>query len=454
MAEVFCAEMESIEGFKKQVAIKRVLPHLSQNREFIAMFLDEARLSLKFNHTNIVNTFDIGVADNTYFITMEYVDGLNMKRILEYHKTNNLLMDPFYAAYILAEMCKGLYYAHSLKDSGGGQLGVVHRDVSPPNILISRQGEVKLVDFGLAKATSQLEHTEPGIIKGKFSYLSPEAAWGKEVDHRADLFSAGIIFWEMMAGGRKLFRGKTDYDTVMIVREANIPPIGDINRAVPKDIDDILRKILAADPNMRYQSAAEMGRDITNVMFSHRKAVSTFDIAGFVENIVTQEPIDAHKEEPDIVDLLIEQELDRVTSIDVPSDAIFTDGSKPISVAEISGLLDTEGGMEDPREWALELNPGRTGPFPALKNIDERASGWHEAQVHNLGHDRMPSEKIQVPQVPHQPPGFPVDLQAEQKSENKEVKKKKGPRYALWFILLFLAILGLGAAYYFLIFQK
>ena len=450
MAEVFCADMESIEGFKKQVAIKRVLPHLSQNREFIAMFLDEARLSLKFSHANIVNTFDIGVADNTYFITMEYVDGLNMKRILDHHKMNNLLMDPFYAAYIVKEMCKGLHYAHSLKDSGGSQLGVVHRDVSPPNILISRQGEVKLVDFGLAKATSQLEHTEPGIIKGKFSYLSPEAAWGKEVDHRADLFSAGIIFWEMIAGGRKLFRGKTDYDTVMIVREANVPPIIDINRAVPRELDDILRKALSADPETRYQSAAEMGRDITNVMFSYRKAISTYDIAGFVENILTREPAATHEEEPDIVDLLIEQELDRVTSIDAPSEAIFTDGSRPISVAEISGLLDTEGGMEDPREWAGELNPGRSGPFPALKNIDERASGWHEVQVHNLGRSRKPSEKNQVPQAAQQPPSFPINLQAEQKIE----KKKQGPRYGLWFVLLFLALVGLGAAYYFLIFQK
>jgi len=440
MAEVFCAELESIEGFKKRVAIKRVLPHLSQHKEFIAMFLDEARLSLKFNHANVVQTFDIGVADNTYFITMEYVDGLNLKRILEYLQSKGMFMDPLYCAFIANEMCKGLAYAHNLKDVDGRPLGVVHRDVSPPNVLISRQGEVKLVDFGLAKATSQLEHTEPGIIKGKFSYLSPEAAWGREVDHRADIFSAGILFWEMLAGGRKLFLGKTDYDTVMLVREAKVPPITMINRNAPKEFEAILNRALQPDPTRRYQSAAEMGRDITSAMFKLGRAVSNFDIAGFVEEILAKEAL-APSKEPDIVDLLIEEELARLTSLDADGN-IFSDGSKPISFAEVSGLLDSSGGLEDPRKWILEMDSDKESPHKGLK-LGAEGSGWKEVKVHDLG-----KQKKEIAQSPKSPPAFPVDLKKEER------KEKEGSKYAVWFILLFMALIGLGLAYYFLIFQR
>lgn len=443
MAEVFCADMESIEGFKKQVAIKRVLPHLSQNREFIAMFLDEARLSLKFNHANVVQTFDIGVADNTYFITMEYVDGINLKKVLEFYQKRRILMEPFYAAYIANETCKGLAYAHSLKDADGKLLGVVHRDVSPPNVLLSRQGEIKLVDFGLAKATSQLEHTEPGIIKGKFSYLSPEAAWGREVDHRADLFSAGILFYEMMSGGAKLFHGANDYETVMLVREAAIPSITSINRDVPREFELVLNRALQGDPDKRYQTAAEMGRDITNAMFSVGKAVSNFDIANIVEQITQQEPVEAHKE-PDIVDLLIEEELQKITSID-GSDDIFSDGSKPISFAEVSGLLDTSGGLEDPRKWISEIELDNGTRASGRLNPQDQGSGWKEVKVHTLDKQGAPSNR--GPAVASQP-DFPVDLRAGKTAE------KEGPRYTIWFILLFIALLCLGAAYYFLIFQR
>jgi len=444
MAEVFWAEMESLQGFKKQVAIKRVLPHLSQNREFIAMFLDEARLSLQFNHANVVQTFDIGVSDNTYFITMEFVNGLNLKKMLEFYQKSRMLMDPFYAAFLTNEICKGLHYAHSLRDPNGKLLGVVHRDVSPPNVLISRQGEVKLVDFGLAKATSQLEHTEPGIIKGKFSYLSPEAAWGREVDHRADIFSAGILFYEMMAGGTKLFLGGNDYDTVMIVREAKYAPISSVNTDVPREFEVILNKALQSDADRRYQTAAEMGRDITQAMFSLGRGVSTFDIASLVEQVLEKQPVEPAKE-LDIVDLLIEEELGKITSIDASTD-IFSDGSKPISFAEVSGLLDTAGGLEDPRKWIseIEADSGISGSHSAL-STQGQASGWKELTVHDLEKQRSGSSR--APALAAQP-SFPVDLSSEKKM------KKEGPRYTLWFILLFLALLGLGAAYYFLIFQR
>lgn len=446
MAEVFHAEYESMEGFKKQVAIKRVLPHLSQNREFIAMFLDEARLSLKLNHANIVQTFDIGFSNNTYFITMEYVDGVNMKKVLEYHLKHSIFMDPAYAAFIMNEVCKGLAYAHSLKDQHGRALGVVHRDVSPPNILLSRQGEVKLVDFGLAKATSQLEHTEPGIIKGKFSYLSCEAAWGKEVDARADIFSAGIIFWEMLAGGRKLFLGETDYETVMLVRDAKVPPITSINPDVPGEFEFIIMKALQPDPDRRYQTATEMGRDIARAMFSLQKPVTAYDIGQMVEQIQKEEPV-VEKKELDIVDRLIEDELARLSSIEL-GDNIFDEGSKPISVAEISGMLDSSLGMEDPRKWILEMEEDRgSGGF----NVAKKGSGWQEVKIHDLENKSSVSSSLKR-HKPSQASGFPVDLQ-KKKVEVKPIEGEE-PKYTIWFILLFLSIIALGVAYYFLIFRK
>jgi serine/threonine protein kinase len=200
MAEVFVGDAMSVQGFKKRVAIKRVLPHLASNENFIGMFLDEARLGARMNHANIVSVLDIGAADNTYFIVMEYVDGANLKTIIEVLLKQGRPVPMKEAVYIAMEACRGLSYAHELCDDDGNDLDIVHRDISPPNILISKRGEVKVTDFGLAKASTQLEKTDPGVVKGKFSYLAPEAALGDAVDERADLFAMGIVLWEMIAG--------------------------------------------------------------------------------------------------------------------------------------------------------------------------------------------------------------------------------------------------------------
>src|SRR5262245_23280 len=200
MAEVFRAESEGLQGFRKQVAIKRVLPHLSSKKKFISMFLDEARLSAQLSHSNCVQVFDIGVGDNAYFIVMEYVDGSDLKAVIDYLKSNHRTFPIEIAVLIVIRICEGLTYAHELTSADGKPIDVVHRDMSPPNVLITKHGEVKIVDFGLAKATSQLEKSEPGIIKGKFSYLSPEAATGGDVDLKTDIFAVGIILWELLAG--------------------------------------------------------------------------------------------------------------------------------------------------------------------------------------------------------------------------------------------------------------
>jgi len=250
MAEVWKARATSMQGFDKVVAIKRVLPSLSENKRFMSMFLDEARLSLNLNHANIVQTFDIGVSDNTYFIVMEWVDGTHLKSVCDTARSQGYRVPRQQAAYIMAEICKGLTHAHQRRDENGNRLGIVHRDVSPPNVLLSREGEIKLVDFGLAKAQSQISTTDPGIVKGKFSYLSPEAAMGQEVDPRTDVFSAGILLWETIAG-RKLFHGKTNLETGQRVREARVPKLSDENPEIEEELDAIVAKALAKNPDDR-----------------------------------------------------------------------------------------------------------------------------------------------------------------------------------------------------------
>jgi serine/threonine protein kinase len=336
MAEVFRAESEGLQGFRKQVAIKRVLPHLSSKKKFISMFLDEARLSAQLSHSNCVQVFDIGVGDNAFFIVMEFVDGANLKSIVESIKKAGRDFPVEAAVYISLELCKGLSYAHELTDNNGVPLHIVHRDMSPPNVLITKNGEVKIVDFGLAKANSQLEKSEPGIIKGKFSYLSPEAAMGQEVDARTDIFAVGIILWELLAGQR-LFLGDTDFQTVKRVQAANVPAISGLNKKVPQDLEKIIAKALARDPLARYATARDLGADLTKFLFRFGVPVSTFEVSALVTGAMKERqrhrPVQAS-----IIDKLIEEALLEFTSLtddkQAPSgggkaDVIRPTGSRP-----------------------------------------------------------------------------------------------------------------------------
>ncbi|MCB9529894.1 MAG: serine/threonine-protein kinase [bacterium] len=287
MAEVWKGKATSLRGFEKVVAIKRVLPQLSKNQKFIQMFLDEARLSLYLNHANIVQTFDIGMAESSYFIVMEWIDGANLKGILEIARERGFRIPREQAVFVAIEMCKGLSHAHHRKDPEGKPLAIVHRDISPPNVLISREGEVKLVDFGLAKAASQATFTDPGIVKGKFAYLSPEAALGQPVDFRTDIFATGIVLWEMISG-RRLFDGKNDLETVKMVRAAEVPPLSTYNADVEPQLEAILRRALARDPEQRYQSSEQFGHELASYLAQNKLLVTSYDIAVLVKRVLSE----------------------------------------------------------------------------------------------------------------------------------------------------------------------
>jgi serine/threonine protein kinase len=342
MAEVFIAESAGIEGFKKQVAIKRVLPALSEKKRFIAMFLDEARLSAQLSHSNVVQVFDIGVGDNAYFIVMEYVDGADLKGVIEYMRNSGKAFPLEAACFITAKICEGLSYAHELRGHDGQALKIVHRDLSPPNVLITKYGEIKIVDFGLAKATSQLEKSEVGIVKGKFGYLAPEAASGEEVDQRADIFAAGIILWEMLSG-RRLFYGETDFATVKQVQEAKIPQL---DPPVPAELWGIITRALAREPATRYGTARDLGRDLTRFLYQHGRAVSAYDIAELVRGAVAHRK----RQQPDkssIIDKLIEEALLEFTSLQ--DDQAPAKPAKPEEPRK-------PGGFENISSWADELD--------------------------------------------------------------------------------------------------
>src|SRR5258706_167456 len=225
MAEVYRGESAGIEGFRKKVAIKRVLPKLSQNVEFINMFLDEARLGAYLSHSKCVQVFDIGQGGGAHFIVMEFVDGADLKDVLEHLATHGQLMGVEAACRIAMDICEGLAYAHQAADHRGNPLNIVHRDISPHNVLITRFGEVKLVDFGLAKASSHLSDEDEDMVKGKFGYLAPEVTLGQGTDKRVDIFAAGILLWEMLAG-RRLFKGDSDVETFKQAQTTRPPGIG------------------------------------------------------------------------------------------------------------------------------------------------------------------------------------------------------------------------------------
>ncbi len=328
MAEIYLANAHSVGGIEKQVAIKRVLPNLVQNKRFVAMFLDEARVSMKLTHANIVQVFDVGRADGTYFIVMEYVDGHNLRQLLQRIVETSYDLPIHYAAYIIMEVCKGLAHAHDQLDPQGESLGIVHRDVSPPNVLLSKAGEVKITDFGLAKAVTQLEITDPGIVKGKYSYLSPEAADGKEVDHRADLFAVGILLWETLCK-RRLFQGKTDLETVELIRQAEIPSIRVFNPNVTVELEEIVNKALARDKKQRWHSARDLGDALADFLFSNHLKVTNYDLAEMLteifntDTVVEEEPI--HR-----IEEIIEEEFVNLSTLGKLPDRMESDAARPL----------------------------------------------------------------------------------------------------------------------------
>src|SRR4051812_24483310 len=261
MATVHRAEQDTPKGVR-QVALKRLVPTL--DRRSVALFLDEARLLRYLHHPNIPETYDSGRVFGTYFIAMEYIPGRTVKELVEHCRSTVGPVPQPVVLNLAAQLCDALDYAHKRRDESGRPLGIIHRDVTPANLILAPNGALKLVDFGLAKAAPATEPSVAGVIKGKLGYVAPEYTRG-EIDHRADLWAVGIIMYELLTGGRQLFEGPSALDTISRVRELPIPRPSMANPRVDQDVDDIVLSALERDRKRRWPSAASMRERIRAV---------------------------------------------------------------------------------------------------------------------------------------------------------------------------------------------
>lgn len=278
MAEIFKAKLVGVEGFEKTLVIKRILPVWSERRDFITMLVDEAKVLVHLNHPNIVQVYELGRVGPTYFIAMEYVEGVDLKNLLS--KAGTVGLPQEVAITIVVEALHGLFYAHERTLGPQGHLGIVHRDISPQNILLSLAGEVKVTDFGIAKAVTQTHETQTGVLKGKYAYMSPEQALGQALDYRSDLFSMGIVLWELLFQ-KRLFARKNDIQTLEAVRKAEVPWPEVPDRPILPGLRKVVDKSLALKAKDRFQSAEEFAEALEDCLprgrkISQRKLAKSF----------------------------------------------------------------------------------------------------------------------------------------------------------------------------------
>jgi len=306
MAELYRAKIIGDQGFEKLAVLKRILPHLSGQEDLVKSFIDEAKLAALLQHQNIVHIYDFGSLENSYFIAMEHLFGKDLSLISKKLIEKEMQFGLENALYITAQICKALDYAHNLKDLEGNSLNIIHRDISPQNVLITYDGEVKLVDFGIAKAASQCNVTRVGIIKGKVAYMSPEQAFGDPIDHRSDIFSVGILLYEMVTG-KRMFIG----DTLKIlakVQKAEFDSPDKLVEGLPPALLKIIYKALAQKPGDRYQTDREMLADIEECIYENSLRPDSLGLTTFMRDLFKD---DIDNEQRHIRESTKTRELDR-----------------------------------------------------------------------------------------------------------------------------------------------
>lgn len=290
MAEVFLAVASGPAGFNKLVVIKQIRAELADDPEFLNMFLDEARLAARLSHPNVVQTNEVGHVGNRYFIAMEYLDGQPLNRILQRFKRDNAGMPLGMHMRILIDVLAGLHHAHELADYDGTPLEVVHRDVSPHNVFVTYDGQIKVVDFGIAKAMNSSSETRAGVIKGKVAYMSPEQARGDKVDRRSDIFAVGVMFWEAMTGQR-LWKGLTDVAMLHRIIKGDIPSPKTIKGDISEAMADICMKALAPNRDDRYESAADFQNALEDLLTEMGERIAVRDIGKLVAKTFDQDRV-------------------------------------------------------------------------------------------------------------------------------------------------------------------
>lgn len=295
MAEIYLAKKNGASGVQKFVAFKRILAEHATSQEFIRMFKDEAKIAVNLSHSNVVSIYDFGAEKDQLYLVMDYVEGKNLRQILNKLKKTNKHLAISHIVYITKMIAAGLDHAHRcIEASTGNPLNIIHRDMSPQNVMVSYEGEVKIIDFGIAKASSQAETTRVGTLKGKFGYMSPEQVEGHTVDTRTDLFALGIMTWEMLTE-RRLFLTNNEMGTLRKIRDCEVPPLREIDPNIPAELEKIVNKALAKNRNHRYQTAAELQKDLQSFLNRYSPDFSSQDFSEFVKELYASEIIEARK---------------------------------------------------------------------------------------------------------------------------------------------------------------
>jgi TerC family integral membrane protein len=284
MGEVFLARQQGMEGFEKLLVVKVLMPHLVENREFVTMFFDEARIAARLNHPNIGQIYDLGEHEGNFFIAMEYIHGEDVLRLFKAAREQRKPVPLALSVRIASDAAAGLDYAHKAKDANGSPLGIVHRDVSPQNLLVTYEGGVKLIDFGVAKAAGRGSHTATGTLKGKYPYMSPEQIAGEAVDKRSDIFALGVVLYEM-ATSRRLFKRDTEVSTLKAVEACQVPTPSTVNPDIDPQLEAVMLKALARSPAKRFSDAAALRLALEDWLVQKRLPGSSAHLAQYLQDL-------------------------------------------------------------------------------------------------------------------------------------------------------------------------
>lgn len=387
MAVIYKAMAKMADGSIQSFAIKRILPQYAKDQEFISLLHDEAKLMVQLNHPNIVTMVEFGKHSEQFYIAMEYVEGITLKDLIHRIHDQEAVFTLDMATHIIREIAIGLSYAHRKKGKDGNQLKLVHRDISPANILLSFQGDIKVADFGISKAQSQSHKTQVGIIRGKIGYMSPEQTRSNiEIDHRSDLFSLGIIFYEMVTGIR-LFSAKTIPEAIKLVREGEVPAPSEVREDIPKALENIMMKILAFDRVERYQHAQDIVDELNEFLVQHAPLgrpirISHVDLMGFVKRFFKKEISNASTE------VLKKQDFEKIVEEESKPQPVYHEPSQTFAANPMFEISIPETTVKDRKQFAkaqkeLMREHGyvpisdKTNPSLSLPQVDEEDSPTH-----------------------------------------------------------------------------
>ena len=380
MAEIFLALQQGEQGFQKPVVLKRILPSLAADSRFVRMFVDEAHIASKLNHSNLVQVLDLGKSGDQYFLVLEFVDGWSLEQIRRRAKAAKLKLPTPLALYIVGSLCRGLAYVHT-RERNGQPLKIVHRDVTPQNILISQHGEVKLADFGIAKAAGKTEKSATGVIKGKFAYMSPEQSLAGPLDGRSDLFSVGTVLY-LLTTGKKPFDGPTDADVIMQVRRARPEKPSTVVRDMNVDVERLISRALRADPDKRWQSAEQMADRIDGILVKLGQPSGPAPLKRWLETLSARDGVKPPAAEAAASD---------------PSVAVNL-GSLDLELEEVEKVEEVaQTNVEEVRGTGVDTQPLAAGTRANPHAAPTRADLWWAAELAKAVKSRAPAGKAAAP---------------------------------------------------------